>query len=168
MRELTSLDQKTLLHKVENVFKVVSNFETYKEWFPEDAKVSLIKFYPNGVGSIIQVKVGIIKFNIEMIRIIENKEIIVQYTGAYEGNGIWYFFETVNGTKLMYEIDLKIKNPFVFLIDLFVSVSMLHSNMMAKMFNRLEEYLNKIYNVKSNSINNTGNSQPKIFSLTSD
>lgn len=167
MRNLTSLDQKILSFKVEDVFKVVSNFETYKEWFPEDAKVNVIKINPKGVGSIIQVKTGIISFQIEMMRINPNKEIIVHYTGAYEGEGIWYFFETANGTKLMYEIELKIKNPLVIVLNFFVNVSMLHSKVMNKIFNRLEEYLNKIYNVNSNSLNNNSNTQPKIFSFTS-
>jgi ribosome-associated toxin RatA of RatAB toxin-antitoxin module len=167
MRDLNSLDQKILSHKVEDVFKVVSNFETCKEWFPEDAKVEIIKINPSGVGSIIQVKTGIISFNIEMMKITPNKEILVRYSGAYEGEGIWYFFETTNGTKLMYEIELKIKHPLVVLLNFFVSVSSLHSKVMMKMFDRLEKYLNKIYNVNSDSLNNNSNTQPKIFTLSS-
>lgn len=167
MRNLTSLDQKVLSYKVENVFNVVSNFETYKEWFPEDAKVTVVKTTSQGVGSVIQVKTGIISFNIELMRINPNKEIIVRYSGAYEGEGIWYFFETTNGTKLMYEIELKIKNPLVFFLNFFINISTLHSKVMVKMFNRLEQYLNKIYNVDSNSLNNNSNTQPKIFTLSS-
>ena len=166
MRNLTSLDQKVLSHKVEDVFKVVSNFETYKEWFPEDAKVTVVKTTSQGVGSVIQVKTGIISFNIELMRINPNKEIIVRYSGAYEGEGIWYFFETTNGTKLMYEIELKIKNPLVFFLNFFINISTLHSKVMVKMFNRLEQYLNKMYNVDSNSLNNNSNTQPKIFTLS--
>lgn len=167
MRNLTSLDQKVLSHKVEDVFKVVSNFETYKEWFPEDVKVTVIETTPDGIGSIIKVENGIIRFNIEMMRVNPNKEILVRYSGAYEGEGIWYFFETTNGTKLMYEIELKIKNPLVFFLNFFINISTLHSKVMVKMFNRLEQYLNKIYNVDSNSLNNNSNTQPKIFTLSS-
>jgi ribosome-associated toxin RatA of RatAB toxin-antitoxin module len=166
MRDLTSLDQKVFPLKVEDVFNVISNFETYKDWFPQETKVNLLKSTPERIGSIIQVKTGTISFNIEMMRINPNKEIFVRYSGAYEGEGIWYFFETINGTKVMYEIELKIKNPFVVLLNFFVSVSMLHSKIMTKIFNRLEEYLIKIYNVKSNSLNNNSNTQPKIFNLT--
>lgn len=166
MRNLTSLDQKVLSHKVEDVFKVVSNFETYKEWFPEDVKVTVIETTPHGIGSIIKVETGIIRFNIEMMRVNPNKEILVRYSGAYEGEGIWYFFETTNGTKLMYEIELKIKNPLVFFLNFFINISTLHSKVMVKMFNRLEQYLNKIYNVDSNSLNNNSNTQPKIFTLS--
>lgn len=166
MRNLTSLDQKVLSHKVEDVFKVVSNFETYKEWFPEDVKVTVIDTTPHGIGSIIKVENGIIRFNIEMMRVNPNKEILVRYSGAYEGEGIWYFFETTNGTKLMYEIELKIKNPLVFFLNFFINISTLHSKVMVKMFNRLEQYLNKIYNVDSNSLNNNSNTQPKIFTLS--
>lgn len=166
MRSLTSLDQKVFPFKVEDVFKVISNFETYKEWFPDGTKVILLESTPKTIGSTIQVKTGMISFNIEMMKINPNKEIFVRYSGAYEGEGIWYFFETINGTKVMYEIDLKIKNPLVVLINFFVSVSAIHSKMMTKLFDRLEQYLNKIYNVNSNSLNNNSNTQPKIFNLS--
>jgi ribosome-associated toxin RatA of RatAB toxin-antitoxin module len=166
MRNLTSLDQKIFSHKVELVFRVISNFETYKDWFPEEAKVKLIETNSKGIGSVMQVEIGIIKFKIELTRINPNKEIIIRYSGAFEGEGIWYVFETTNGTKLMYEIELKIKNPLVVFLNFFVNISTLHSKMMTKMFNRLEEYLNKIYNVNSNSLNNNSNTQPKIFTIS--
>ncbi|MGB9663952.1 MAG: SRPBCC family protein [Ignavibacteria bacterium] len=167
MRSITTLDQKIFPFKVEDVFKVISNFETYKEWFPEGTKVILLESTPKAIGSIIQVKTGIVSFNMELMKINPNKEIFVRYSGAYEGEGIWYFFETTTGTKVMYEIDLKIKNPLVVLINFFVNVSALHSKIMTKIFDRLEKYLNKIYNVNSNSLNNNSNAQPKIFNITS-
>lgn len=167
MKELTSLDQKILNYPVDKIFPIVSDFQTYREWFPKNVDISLIKKTPEKIGSIIQIKFGIVKFKIELTRINQFREIIVQYRGAYEGNGIWYFFESTNGTKLLYEIDLKIKNPIVRLISIFVNINSMHSNVMTKTFEGLENYLNNIYKNEKNGINNHSNSQPKIFSISS-
>lgn len=166
MKELSSLDQKILNYKVENVFPVIADFTNYSKWFPENLQISLVKSTPEKVGSVINIKIGIIQFNIELTRINSNKEIIVHYTGAYEGQGIWYFFDSSNGTKLMYEIDLKIKNPLIRLISFFINIASIHSQIMTKIFSRLEEYLNNLYKFKSNDLSNFNNSQPKIFSIT--
>lgn len=168
MKELTSLDQKILNIKIENIFPVIADFESYKNWFPNNLEIKLIKSTPEKIGSIIQIKIGIVNFKIELTRIIPNKEIIVSYTGAYEGQGIWYFFDSTNGTKLLYEIELMIKNPIIRFISLFINLTTLHSKMMTKIFNGLEEYLNKTYNIKKNGINNSNNTQSKIFFIKSD
>ncbi len=141
--------------------------KTYKNWFPSKPEINLIKSTPDKIGSIIQIKIGVIKFFIELMRINPEKEIIVHYSGAYEGNGIWYFFESSNGTKLMYEIELKVKNPIVRFVSLFVNIAALHSKMMTEVFNGLENYLNKLYQTEKNGLNNLSDSQPKIFSITS-
>lgn len=167
MKELTSLDQKILNYPVDKIFPIVSDFQTYREWFPKNVDISLIKKTPEKIGSIIQIKFGIVKFKIELTRINQFREIIVQYSGAYEGNGIWYFFESTIGTKLLYEIDLKIKNPIVRFISIFVNINSMHSNVMTKIFDGLETYLNNIYKNEKNGINNHSNSQPKIFSISS-
>lgn len=167
MKELTSLDQKILNYPVDKIFPIVSDFQTYREWFPKNVDISLIKKTPEKIGSIIQIKFGIVKFKIELTRINQFREIIVQYSGAYEGNGIWYFFESTIGTKLLYEIDLKIKNPIVRFISIFVNINSMHSNVMTKIFDGLENYLNNIYKNEKNGINNHSNSQPKIFSISS-
>lgn len=167
MNELTSLDYKILNHKIENIFPIVADFESYKHWFPQKPEITLIKSAKDKIGSIIQIKTGIVKFNIELMRINTNKEIIVQYYGAYEGKGIWYFFESANGTKLMYEIELKVKNPLVRFVSLFVNLAAIHSKMMTKVFNGLEDYLNKLYKTEKNGHDNLSNAQPKIFSITS-
>ncbi len=167
MKELSSLDQKILKFSVDKVFPVVADFQTYTEWFPNKPGIRILKLNPEKVGSIIEIKTGIISFKIELMRINPHKEIIVEYNGAYEGRGIWYFFETTNGTKLMYEIELEIKNILVRFVSLFINLNSIHSKMMTKIFDGLEDYLNKTYDVKPNGINNNSNSQSKIFSISS-
>lgn len=167
MKELTSLDHKILNYPVEKIFPIISDFQTYKEWYPKNVDISLIKSTPNKIGSVIQIKFGVIKFNIELARINQFREIIVQYSGAYEGSGIWYFFESANGTKLMYEIDLKIKSPLVRFVSIFVNINFMHSKVMTEIFDGLENYLNNIYKNEKNGLNNHSNSQPKIFSISS-
>lgn len=166
MKELTSLDQRILNYKIENVFPVIADFSNYPKWFPENLNINVIKSSPEKVGSAINIKIGVIQFNIELKRINQNKEIIVQYSGAYEGQGIWYFFDSTNGTKLMYEIELKIKNPLVRLISLFINIASFHSKMMTKIFDGLEDYLNNIYRTNTDGFDNSNNSKPKIFSIT--
>ncbi len=168
MKELTSLDQKIFNLKIENIFSVISDFASYKNWFPTNPEMKLIKSTPEKIGSIIQIKTGIVNFKIELTRIIPNKEIIVSYTGAFEGQGIWYFFESTNGTKLLYEIDLKVKSPVVRFFSFFLNLTALHSKLMTQVFSGLEEYLNKTYNINKNGINNSNSSQSKIFYIKSD
>ncbi len=168
MRSLTSLDHKILNHKPENIFKVVSNFETYPEWFGKDVRLKSIKTTQQKIGSVIKVKFGIIGFEIELMRVNPNYEIFVKYSGAYSGQGVWYFFETTNGTKLMYEIDLKIRNPLVWFTSLFVNIARLHSEIMAKIFRNLEEYLNKIYGNSEDGLNSSSDPQSKIFFISRD
>ncbi|MCX8056740.1 MAG: SRPBCC family protein [Ignavibacteria bacterium] len=167
MRELSSLDQKILNLPIEKIFPVVSDFKTYNEWFPKNPELKILKTTSDYVGSIVEVKIGLVSFRIELMRINPNKEIIVQYSGAYEGRGIWYFFETINGTKLMYEIELEIKNPLVRFLSLFVNLNSIHSKMMTKIFQGLEEYLYKIYDIKPNGLNNINDTQSKIFPISS-
>lgn len=167
MKTISSLDQKVLNFKIEQVFDVISDFSTYSEWFPNSIKLEVLNSNKEKVGSLIKISIGIVSFQCELMRINKNKEIIVHYTGSYEGNGIWYFLETGKGTKLMYEIDLEIKNPIVKVLSLFVNVTGIHSKMMSNIFQGLEQYLNKIYNGDSDSLDNLSNTQPKIFSISS-
>lgn len=167
MRTVSSLDQKNLNFKIEQVFDVISDFSTYSEWFPKSVKLEVLNSHKEKVGSLIKISIGIVSFQCELMRINKNKEIIVHYTGSYEGNGIWYFLETGKGTKLMYEVDLQIKNPIVKVLSLFVNVAGIHSKMMSNLFQGLEKYLNKIYNDDSNSLDNLSDTQPKIFSISS-
>ncbi len=167
MRTISSLDQKILNFKIEQVFDVISDFSTYNEWFPKSVKLELLNSQTEKIGSLIKISIGIVSFQCELMKINNNKEIIVHYSGAYEGNGIWYFLETGKGTKLMYEIDLEIKNPIVRFLSLFINVAGIHSKMMSNLFQGLEKYLDKIYNGGSDSLDNLSNTQPKIFSISS-
>lgn len=167
MRKINSLDHRIIHHSVENIFTVISDFNTYPEWFGKKVRVKVLKITEEKIGSLIQINFGTVKFFCEIVKILLNKEIVVKYTGAYSGMGTWFFFKGTNGIKVIYEIDLIIRNPFVYILSYFISLNRIHSKTMNDIFNNLEKYLSQRFNAKLNGIRNSSNSQPKIFTLPS-
>ncbi len=163
MRKISSLDQRILKHDIGKLFNTIVNFETYPEWWDKKIKLNILKKTENYINSKIEIVVYGKSFFYEIVKAKPNHEIVINYSGIYSGTGTWFFVEGANGVKVMYEVDLEVKDFFVSLISFIFNLNVMHSKQMAKLFNGLEKYLNG--NSDSDSFDSSRNVQPPTFTL---
>lgn len=168
MKQINSIDQIIFNSDIENIFKTILDLTSYKEWFPDKFKLEIISNEENYIGSRIKISYLGIEFIWEIIKIEKLSEIIVSYSGAYKGLATWYFSNLADGVKVMFEVELEIKNPFILFASFFVNMNEFHSKQMVQLFNNLETYLNTKYPNEKTRINNIGNIQPPTFTITGD
>ncbi len=165
MRRFSSLDQRILDFKIEDIFNSVADFQTYPEWWQKETNVKVISKTETKIGSQIEVSSLGGKFFCEVVKLVTNREIVVNYSGMFKGSGTWFFVEGANGVKVMYEIDLSIQNLFTAFVSFFVNFSLYHSKQMAKLYSNLEEYLKKKFKNETSDIDSSCNVQPPTFTL---
>lgn len=165
MRKILSLDQRIFKQDIKNVFNAIVDFDTYHEWWDKSIKINVLNRTENFINSKIEITVYGKKFFCEIVKTVPHQEIVINYSGIYCGTGTWFFIEGANGVKVMYEVDLEVKDFFVAVFSVIINLSALHSKQMAKLFNGLENYLN--VNTSNNSLNSARDVQPPTFTLTS-
>lgn len=165
MRKILSLDQRILKQDIKNIFNAIVDFNTYHEWWDKSIKINVLNRTENFINSKIEITVYGKKFFCEIVKTVPHQEIVINYSGIYCGTGTWFFIEGANGVKVMYEVDLEVKDFFVKVISFIINLSAIHSKQMAKLFNGLENYLYDNSNI--DSLDNTSNVQPPTFTLKS-
>jgi ribosome-associated toxin RatA of RatAB toxin-antitoxin module len=165
MQKISSLDQRILKHDIKNIFNAIVDFNTYFEWWDKSIKINILKRTENFINSKLEITAYGKKFFCEIVKASPIQEIVINYSGIYSGTGTWFFVEGANGVKVMYEVDLEIKDFLVRLFSFIINLNAIHSKQMAKLFNGLENYLND--KSDSDSLDSARNVQPPTFTLKS-
>lgn len=165
MKNIYSVDQKILNYKIEDIFNIIQDFSTYTEWFPKKFKLEIISLTNDLIGSKLKISYLGLTIYWEIIKIDNLKEILISYSGDLKGLGVWYFTDYATGVKIMFEIEVKIVNPLIYLGSFFINPVTFHSNKMKQIFDSLDNYLAIKYPDEKISLNNNGNIQPPTFTL---
>jgi len=164
MRKILSLDQRILRYDIKNIYNAVVDFNTYPAWWDKSIKINILRRTQNFINSKLEITAYKKRFFCEIVKVKPHQEIVINYSGIYSGTGTWFFVEGANGIKVMYEVDLEVKDFFVSLFSFIINLNAIHSKQMAKLFNGLENYLND--NSNGDSLDSARNVQPPTFTLT--
>lgn len=85
------------------------------------------------------------EFTWQCVETIENQRISLEYKGAFEGKGHWILEPHGASTRVIYEVNVEIKNPFLCFVNKFISVERQHSKMMKKVFKSLDNYVSNLH-----------------------
>lgn len=146
MPKIIASDSTYLNHSIETIWKVISDFNSYKKWWPALINLEIAHTSPQIIGSTLVAKpFNGRSFSIKAVEVKPFSEIKLNYfAGIYSGDGRWILESVNDKTKLTYEVDLMIIDKFTKVIALVVPVSKIHSLIFKKIFRSLEKYLDEL------------------------
>jgi ribosome-associated toxin RatA of RatAB toxin-antitoxin module len=139
-----SIDTATFSNtNISKLFDVISDFSTYKYWWPKYIKFNRLKVSPDILYSRVYVSPFMSPgFLWRITNLIENEILEVTYEyGAYTGKGIWEVKKNNEEIELSYEINLLISNSFIKLTSNFINIESMHKKLMKNVFKKLDIYL---------------------------
>ncbi|WP_337872274.1 SRPBCC family protein [Ignavibacterium sp.] len=146
MPKIIASDSTYLNHSIVKVWEVISDFNSYKKWWPAVVNLEVLNTSPQIIGSTLVAKpFNGRSFSIKAVEAKPFSEIKLKYfAGIYSGDGRWIFESVNDKTKLTYEVNLIITDKFTKVIAWIVPVSKIHSLIFKKIFRSLEKYLEEL------------------------
>ena len=142
MRQIHSMNSITLPFSAQQIWKIITDITSYSLWWPSTFKIKVLKSTQHVLGSQVEVRpYGGLPFFCEFSECVDNVKLIMKYSGIYSGLGVWTLTEMDGRTKVEYEIDLKINNPFIRLLSYVVPVDKIHYDLMDEVLAGLENRL---------------------------
>jgi catechol 2,3-dioxygenase-like lactoylglutathione lyase family enzyme/uncharacterized protein YndB with AHSA1/START domain len=145
MGSLKSIDSRVFDFPVDYVYKTLTDFSSYSEWWPREIKFDLEHLNPEIIGTTINVQNGpFVKWKSKISAFRTNRLLAVDYTdGAWKGKTKYRFADKDGKTELSLEIDLDINRAWLKFFSLFLNFSRIHSRQIHHVFNNLDKYLAK-------------------------
>ncbi|AFH48493.1 Hypothetical protein IALB_0781 [Ignavibacterium album JCM 16511] len=143
MPKIIASDSVELNYSLEKVWSVISDFQSYKFWWPKIVKLQIIQADKQIIGTILKASpLGGKSFSIRVVEIFPLKEIKLEYfDGLYRGFGHWKVENKNDSTILIYVVNLEIVDSLTKGISYLVPVSKIHSMIFRKIFTNLGIYL---------------------------
>jgi len=143
MGELKAKDTRLLKYPVDYVYKTLTDFVSYSEWWPHAIKFDIEHLNPAIVGTTINIQNGpFVKWKSRITAFKTNKLLAIDYIdGAWLGKTYYRFEEKENGTEITLEIDLDMNRLWLKALSLPMNFSAIHSRQVKHIFNNLEKYL---------------------------
>jgi ribosome-associated toxin RatA of RatAB toxin-antitoxin module len=143
--KIKSNDGQEFIESKEQIFNVLSDFESYKKWWPKTIIFKMILDSPEIVGSKIKISpYGVFSFSWIIKEIYPNDKIVIKYSdGIYSGNGVWLLQKRQEKVYVDFSIEIESNNLVIKVVDRIFGIQKTHNKMMKKVFFGLHEYLNK-------------------------
>ena len=142
MNQLSSKNKTTLPFSSSGIWNIITDINSYPEWWPTSVKIKVLDLSDNLIGSVIKIKpYGGLGFNCEISEAVENKRLILKYSGIYSGTGIWNIIEGSGMSTVTYEINLKIESLFIRMLSVFLPIDKIHFNLMNDVLSALQNRL---------------------------
>lgn len=147
MPKIIASDSVELNYPLENVWSIISDFQSYKTWWPRLVNLNIKNEYQKLIGTTLKVSpFGGKSFSIKVVEITNLKEIKLEYfDGLYRGFGRWIIESNNVSTILTYEVNLDIVDSLTKLISYILPVSKIHSMIFRMIFSNLREHLKEKY-----------------------
>ncbi|BDQ04237.1 SRPBCC family protein [Ignavibacterium sp.] len=143
MPKIIASDSVELNYSLEKVWSVISDFDSYKIWWPRLVNLEIKSENQQVIGTTLKASpFGGKSFSIRVVEITNLKEIKLEYfDGLYRGLGRWIIESNNDSTILTYEVNLDIVDSLTKLISYILPVSKIHSIIFRKIFSNLKDYL---------------------------
>jgi len=125
------------------VWRVLADIARYPEWWPRALFVRLLYANPELTGTEFSIRpYGWRSFRCRVVSFEEPVRICLQYEGLYMG-GIaeWRLEPAGQGTRVIYDMDAKVKDLLVTLVGTVIDLKSIHSYSMRGIFRNLKRQL---------------------------
>jgi uncharacterized protein YndB with AHSA1/START domain len=144
MKPTQVTDCRSMPFDLATVFGALVDFDNYPKWWPPELRLRVLKTTTKLVGSRFEVRPRGGSFVCEVARVVSEKEILIRYAeGLHRGTGRWTFERQDGGTGLSYQIDLEPQGWLPRLLSNFMNFAGMHSRGMERLFNGLQEWLDR-------------------------
>lgn len=128
------------------IFQVLADLPGYKNWWPGEFRVRVLKKTEDYLHSKIEVWASGGWFRCETVSLAFPKRIdICYYQGVVRGDSWWNLEELENGrTKVSYSIDIEPNGRFMSLVARLINISVLHSFQFKRVLKRLHRHLDTL------------------------
>ncbi len=142
MTKIHTINSKILPYPAQHIWRVITDFGGYSEWWPSSLKITLLRVARELIGSRVEVRpYGGQSFICEVVSVIQHEELRMKYSGIYQGTGVWTISQNNEHCHVTYEIFLEVDNLWIRALSSILPVATIHSRLMTKVFSGLERYL---------------------------
>lgn len=139
MTPIQACDEVVIPSSPEFVWRVVSDFASYPQWWPRKIRVRVLIVEPALLGTEVEIcPPGAIPFRCRVAEVTPGQRIRMKYFGGIiEGGGEWRLEPSGAGTRVSYEMNVNARGWLVAIISRFVSLAGIHSRQMQEVFANL-------------------------------
>jgi ribosome-associated toxin RatA of RatAB toxin-antitoxin module len=146
MKRIHAVNAKVLPYPVQQIWRVITDFDGYSKWWPSSIRTKVIWVSETLIGSRIEVRpYGGRGFICEVVGVTEHSELRMKYSGIYRGIGGWTLSDVNEHCRVTYKIMLEIDDLWIRLLSYILPVTKIHARLMTKVLSGLERYLAKDY-----------------------
>ena len=144
MKQIHSVNSITIPLPARQIWTILTDIPSYPLWWPLTLKIKIRNATQDVIGSQVEIRpYGGMSFYCEFSEMVEPVKLVMQYSGIYSGLGIWTLTEMNGQTKIDYEINLEVNNPFIRLLSYVIPVEKIHYKLMNEVLLGLENRLNQ-------------------------
>lgn len=143
MRRIHTEDVATIPAEPAVVWRVLTDFDRYPDWWPSSVRIRVLQVTPTSVGSAFEIKPYRGRgFRCDLVGIRDGTELRFAYSGLYRGSGVWSLHDAGSeGTRVAYAIDLEIVDRLTATLSRVLPIGRLHSRLMKDVFGGLTEHV---------------------------
>jgi hypothetical protein len=105
MSRVVTIDEYTVPYPGPDVQRVLLDVHRYAEWWPRPLRFSPLEPGPAAAGSRVGVRLGLLSWTATLTGVTPER-IELSYAGAWNGTARWSFREVIDGTAVLYRMDV--------------------------------------------------------------
>ncbi|KIM12789.1 MAG: hypothetical protein KU37_02660 [Sulfuricurvum sp. PC08-66] len=138
-------DKTILNHTSLLMYAILTKIENYEKWW------SGVSSKRDAQGDYVEVKTLAGTFTLRILEVVENKRIVLVYSGLFEGEGIWNLEAHGAACKVAYEVNLRTKSKILSFVNKFRSIEVMHSKRMKEVFITLDRHISNYHRKEKKS-----------------
>lgn len=141
MRQLIAIDEAVLAFPPTAVHEVLAELERYPDWWPQPFRVSRLEPLPPLLQPRIRITNGPLESWVATLVERSGERVVLRYDGAWEGQARWSVYPSIEGTRLVFRVDLEAKPVWLRLAAGMTKKAKKHSHQMLQVFRALDKRL---------------------------
>jgi uncharacterized protein YndB with AHSA1/START domain len=142
-RQIAAIDEAILGYPPDRVWAIVADLGRYHEWWAAPYHVETIQD-AHGVGTRIRMSNGRFVRWVATLTQLDPERVVIHYEGAWNGDARWSVAPCLDGTRLVFRIDVDPGPVWLKMLARTRDLKRRHSHQMTKVFAQLRHRLEAI------------------------
>lgn len=150
MKTIRTTSSRDLNYSATKIWKGISELSNYAAWWPSSIEIRSLNNTDALIGSRLEVRpYGGQAFYCEVSSLIDEKQLVLKYSGIYEGTGTWTISRLNGLCRVSYAIDLEIQSKWIRLVSFVLPIAAIHSKLLEQVLAGLDQYLGRLERLES-------------------